>query len=225
MNPWPILVASLFGSAHCAAMCGLIAGAAGRRPAEASAYHGARLLGYLVLGVVGGLVGTAAERLGLWAGITGFASRAAGFGLVAFGLTAMLASLGLRTPGWRGGHGWLAPVAARGRTLRPLGRGALLGLVTAALPCGWLYAFVAVAAGTGNPWSGAAAMAVFWLGTVPAVAGAGLLVSRLAGPLRARLPLLAGAVMVVFGLVTALARPSPAHHPAPSAAIDDHRPR
>ncbi|MBE7450024.1 MAG: sulfite exporter TauE/SafE family protein [Kofleriaceae bacterium] len=41
-------------------------------------------------------------------------------------------------------------------------RAALLGLLSAALPCGWLWAFVVVAAGTGSPVGGALVMTAFW---------------------------------------------------------------
>lgn len=51
----------------------------------------------------------------------------------------------------------------------PVVRAAATGLFTTLLPCGWLYAFVVTAAGTGSgtPLHGAALMAVFWLGTLP----------------------------------------------------------
>lgn len=224
MTIWPILVASLVGSPHCAAMCGLIAGAAGRRPAETVAYHGSRLVGYLTLGLAGGLVGVAAERLGAWAGLVGTATRVAGIALVLFGLAGILTSLGVGPGRWfRGGHGWVGRVAARGRNLPPLPRASLLGLVTALLPCGWLFAFVAVAAGTADPIRGAATMGAFWIGTVPAVVAAGFFISRLAGPLRARLPIVSGAVLVVFGLVTVLARPSQhATHAGRQPAAGNH---
>ena len=59
--------------------------------------------------------------------------------------------------------------------LTPLPRALCVGLLTAFLPCGWLYLFASYAAGTGSPFWGAAFMAAFWLGSVPALvlAGAG----------------------------------------------------
>ncbi|MGE0441867.1 MAG: sulfite exporter TauE/SafE family protein [Gemmatimonadales bacterium] len=227
MTLWAVFLGSLVGSAHCAAMCGLIAGAAGRRPTHAAAYHLSRLTGYLILGLIGGAAGAGAERLGTLAGLTGTATRIAGVSLAVFGVGVMLSAAGLRPLRWNPGHGWIGRVAARGRALPPLGRASVLGLVTAALPCGWLFAFVAAAAATADPVRGALTMAVFWTGTVPAVAGAGLMLARLAGPLRARLPLVSGAVLVGFGLYTALVRPGSGHagHDAalPAAApMHDH---
>jgi sulfite exporter TauE/SafE len=62
---------------------------------------------------------------------------------------------------------------ARFRQLPPVPRAALLGLSTTLVPCGWLYAFVATAAGTGDAASAMGAMFVFWVGTVPALVAAG----------------------------------------------------
>lgn len=222
MNLWPILLASLVGSPHCAAMCGLVAGAAGRRATTALAYHGSRLAGYLALGALAGALGATAESVGRIAGTTGVAARIAGIVLVCFGLVGVLAALGWRRPTGTGRlHRIATSVAVRGRALPPVRRAALLGIVTTLLPCGWLYAFVAAAGSTAAASQGALAMSLFWLGTVPAVATAGALVSRLAGPIRARLPLLSAATLIVFGLVTVLARPSHRHDETPSA-IHDH---
>ena len=62
---WAILLVSLVGSPHCAGMCGpFIAFCVGtekqspsRHAAVQGAYHGGRLLSYLLLGVVAGLLG------------------------------------------------------------------------------------------------------------------------------------------------------------------------
>ena len=53
--------------------------------------------------------------------------------------------------------------------LSPLPRALSTGLLTAFLPCGWLYLFALKAAGTGSPLQGALFMIAFWLGSVPAL--------------------------------------------------------
>ncbi|HQR18453.1 MAG TPA: sulfite exporter TauE/SafE family protein, partial [Gemmatimonadales bacterium] len=50
--------------------------------------------------------------------------------------------------------------------------------------------------------AGALVMAAFWAGTVPVLAGVGALAQRAAGPLRARIPVLTAAALVVLGLLT-----------------------
>ena len=65
-------------------------------------------------------------------------------------------------------------------------RGAATGLLTTLLPCGWLYAFVITAAGTGNALAGAGLMATFWVGTLPMLTIVGIGVRKLAAPLAAK---------------------------------------
>ena len=72
--------------------------------------------------------------------------------------------------------------------LRPGNRALVIGLLTALLPCGWLYAFAIVAARTGSILFGAAVMAAFWLGTVPILASLGVGVQTLTGTLGRRIP-------------------------------------
>jgi sulfite exporter TauE/SafE len=66
--------------------------------------------------------------------------------------------------------GRMQQTALRGE---PVARSLGTGICTALLPCGWLYAFVAMAAGSGQAASGAFLMLVFWTGTVPILAGIG----------------------------------------------------
>jgi len=79
------------------------------------------------------------------------------------------------------------------------------------LPCAWLYAFVATAAGTGSPVRGALVMAFFWAGTVPALAAIGVLARGALGPLSRRLPLVTASLLVVVGLLTLGQRLVPSH--------------
>lgn len=88
-------------------------------------------------------------------------------------------------------------MALRAREKPPLWRAGTMGLSSALLPCGWLYAFVVLAAGAGSSWAGAALLSAFWLGTLPALLGLGLGVERLSGAMRAHLPRL-GAVAVTL---------------------------
>ena len=88
------------------------------------------------------------------------------------------------------------------RVLSPLPRALCIGFLTAFLPCGWLYLFASYAAGTGSPLSGAAFMAAFWLGSVPALLLAGVGMQTLARLVGRRLPLVTALVIVALGVVT-----------------------
>jgi len=202
-----ILTASLVGSPHCAGMCGpfaVLAVGPDRRPRNTVAYHAARLAGYLALGAVFGLVGAGIDRAGTAAGIARGAAIVAGFVMFVWGATTVLRWSGVRIPPLvRTGDGGLwTPLAARLRGQPPALRAAGLGLLSAALPCGWLWIFVAMAGATGRPLAGAGVMAVFWAGTLPAFALLGLAAQRSAGPLRRYLPLVTGTILVVAGLMT-----------------------
>ena len=90
----------------------------------------------------------------------------------------------------------------RVRRTRPAARAWLAGALTGLLPCGWLWAFVVAAAGTGGALAGAAVMAVFWLGTVPAMTGGLALAGPLLDRLRRRLPTVTALALLALGLAT-----------------------
>ena len=216
-----IMIASLTGSLHCAGMCGaFVAFAVGtggdlerdRRWKLHAAYNSGRLITYTLLGVFAGLVGASLDLAGDLVGIQRAAALLAGGSMVAFGVLAILRINGVRVP--------KAPVpkpmrdgVQKGfkavRDKPPVVRALATGLLTTLLPCGWLYAFVIVAAGTADPLLGGLAMASFWLGTLPVLVGLGVgvtgILDRLTG-LGHRVPLVAACLVVMVGMFTVLAR-------------------
>jgi sulfite exporter TauE/SafE len=96
--------------------------------------------------------------------------------------------------------------------LKPVARSLVIGLLTAFLPCGWLYAFAIIAAGTASGLMGAAVMVAFWLGTVPVLASLGVGVQAVTGTVGRRIPLVTALVVVALGLYTIAGRMTiPAH--------------
>lgn len=233
-----VLVSSLVGSPHCAGMCGgfvcFVAGdgrGAGRRLAVA-AYNAGRLLSYLALGLVAGAVGHGVDRLGAAAGVARAAATAAGALMVLWGGFELGKALGWwRAPRPRPApwHGALAAAARAVRDWPPAARGLAIGLATTLLPCGFLYAFVAVAAGTGSAISGVLVMAAFWLGTVPVMAGLGLVAEQAIARLRRRAPAWTALALLAIGLLTLAGRLTPrpnghgAHAPATHEATHGDR--
>jgi sulfite exporter TauE/SafE len=213
-----VFLASLLGSTHCAGMCGgflLFAIGAddpgrGWRTALQVAYNAGRLLSYATLGAIAGAVGSALDLSGeAMLGVQRVAAAGAGALILAFGIVTLCRELGV------GAGRFKAPSAMVNLTQRvyraasglgPIKRAAAVGLSSALLPCGWLYAFVAASAGTGSPLVGAVTMAVFWAGTLPMMATLGAGVQLLAGPLRARLPLITAAALVIVGVATVTGR-------------------
>ncbi|MEO0812099.1 MAG: sulfite exporter TauE/SafE family protein [Myxococcota bacterium] len=205
-----VLGASLVGSVHCAGMCGplvlLYAGSGTTRRSSHVLYNVGRLIAYLALGAVAGSLGGMVDLAGALLGLAGLATLSAALFLAGYGAlrVAELAGL-LRSSPSRISR---AALSLNQRVLRlpPRLRAIGLGSASALLPCGWLYAFVAVAAGTGSALLGSIAMLAFWLGTLPALSLVGLGGARLWAPLRSRAPWFAALSLVIVGLATVAVR-------------------
>ena len=227
-----VLGASLLGSVHCAAMCGgfvclysgvgtLHRGPDHRRVRTALmphvAYNAGRLLSYALLGVMAGSIGRGVDRLGSLVQVSRLAVIVSGALMVAWGGSSILAALGARVPQIgvpRVVQTTFGGVLARFRGHSAVARGGATGLLTTLIPCGWLYAFVATAGGTGTVRDAVLVMVFFWLGTLPMMAAVGAGAQRLFGGFRQRLPLVAAGVAVVLGLLSMAGRLSvrPADH-------------
>lgn len=216
--------ASLMGSVHCAGMCGGMVGFATaslnrkRRVAGHVGYHLGRLVAYMTLGMAAGAFGLGVDTAATRGGVGGSAALLAGALMIVWALVKLL-------PGqWLSGR-WLPERWRRASANRSparsgcsvLGRGfslaftwvkhlpatlrsSALGLATGLLPCGWLYAFVLAAVGTGNVLAGAALLVAFWLGTVPALLGVGSVAQLLGTRAQRWLPTLSACVLLVIGL-------------------------
>lgn len=235
-----VLAAAFIGSPHCAGMCGgfvcFVSGEASgpRRWLAQAAYHGGRLLSYLLLGAAAGALGAGIERAGASAGVGRAAPIGAGILMLAWGGARLAHAMGVGSdragtgvrPG--GAHALasrlLAPAMRALRAWHPTTRGLAIGILTTLIPCGFLYAFVAIAAGTGSPAGGLLVMGAFWVGTVPVLAALGVAADRAVGVLRLRLPVLSALLLIVLGLLTLAGRLRPIegrhHHTAamPAAA-------
>jgi hypothetical protein len=223
-----ILAASLVGSVHCAGMCGgfvcFYTGSASGTDATALRahfmYHAGRLTSYLTLGALAGVLGAGVSRAGSLVGVSHAAAVVAGALMVAWALSAIAAQRGISLGAARAPEAWQK---ALGRVLhavhaQPMAvRAGLTGLFTTLLPCGWLYVFVATAGGTGTVRSALATMAVFWLGTVPALLAVGVGAQRVLAPFRRRLPAFSAVVVLVMGLL------SMSGHLAPAANHAQHQ--
>jgi uncharacterized protein len=218
-----VFVASVLGSLHCAAMCGplvAIHGRAGLRHGAAF-HHLGRLVGYAALGALAGAVGSAVDLAGRALALQRVAMVVAGGVVLAAGLVALAKALGWRRdrPATRGAFD---VAVGRLRRVPPRRRAVVFGALTALLPCGWLWAFVVTAAGTGHVAAGAAVMTVFWAGTLPLLVGATVLFAPLVGRLRERVPVLTAIVLLALG-VAALVHRVPLLAPAGDDVPACHR--
>lgn len=196
-----VLVASLLGSVHCGAMCSAFACLANSGRQRGAWYHGGRLLAYIALGGTAGLVGAGLDTAGLIANVQRSAALVTSVALVVWGLAQLRQALRARRFGgatlWAG---VLARLVQRTTTWDPRARAVTIGLTTALLPCGWLWAFVATAMGTGAPLRGMAVMVAFWAGTVPMLVAVTAGAKRWGPIARVRWPIASASLVVLLGL-------------------------
>ena len=214
-----VFVASLLGSLHCVGMCGgfvaFYSGADGsggsRRLLSHGAYSGGRLVAYSILGLAAGAIGAALDLAGSLAGVQRIAAVVAGVVMIVWGVLALLQIGGVKI--FRHGSGsavsrWLGRGIQLVGNRPPLVRATVVGLLSGVLPCGWLWAFVVTAAGTGSAFGGVAVMAAFWAGTVPVLLALGLGAQVIGVPLRKHIPAVTALILVALGLYAIIGRPA-----------------
>jgi hypothetical protein len=190
---------------HCLGMCGPLVTMFGvqfraRRFAGLPyqlLYHTSRVGVYVIFGA---LVGGLGSALGLGDSL----GKVAGTVSLLLGLGVVL--LGLGYLGWlplgriEGAGDWLSRAMSwalrQDSSARVLALGALNGL----LPCGLVYSALLVAASTGGLLMGAAGMAVFGLGTMPALLVMGVGAGALSARVRQVFARVAGVLIVVVGV-------------------------
>lgn len=205
MEYWLPLAAGLFGSLHCAGMCGPLvlafsargACGSGRVPAVRVhlAYHAGRLLSYVCLGLLAGAAGSAIAVLG----------GAASWRALVSGLLMIIA-----------GSLILVRLPLPGRCLFPLrllsglfsigtAETALYaGLCTPILPCGMLYAMIMQAAAAGSILGGGVTMLAFVAGTIPALGLMGAASAAIGQRWRVHAHRISGIAVILMGMLLLL---------------------
>ena len=162
--PLAVFVASILGSAHCVTMCGPIAITVNNSSGYISLYHIGRLISYLILGILAGLIGETflSNNLSFISTISVVLISAffiyTGYKLVIgkpleFLPSKTIASLISKPAKWS---------LSQSRPVKSL----TLGIVNGFLPCGWVYIFVIGAVTTKSPLYSAVILFIFWLGTI-----------------------------------------------------------
>lgn len=210
-----IFLTGLLTSLHCLGMCGPIVlayaansnGAAQANGNSAAfklhaAYNAGRIMSYVLLGVLAGLLGIALGAM---------LNKVAEIVAIAGGVIMIIAGLGML--GFIPLPSFLVTGKA-GSVLRKI-HGALLrrrslaskfalGLLTPLLPCGILYAMFAKASTSGSIANGALTMATFGIGIVPALLLMGSLSSLLSLRLRKGAEQLAAFAIIFMGVILVL---------------------
>lgn len=201
-----VLTAGFVGSAHCVGMCGPLVYSLTQRRGSAIAYHLSRLLSYSTAGAFSGTFGSQLflEGSSPWlagAALALFAALLAGVGLRQLSASSLHFQIPQRVRRtFSKFNQFLWARVFRYRDSSPRAAAAVAGATSVFLPCGHLFAFLSVAALTGSALHGAATMAAFAVGTLPALGFGVSLLQRLTSPRRrARI---AGALFICAALVS-----------------------
>jgi sulfite exporter TauE/SafE len=210
-------IAGTAASVHCLAMCGGLSGAlalrtrrAGASPADSIGhsltYQAGRLSSYAIAGAI---VGAAGATLDAFVHLERFAVAMrllAGLVMIAMAVGILFKWRPLALIERFGGRVWsrIAPLA-RGVPATSFRGSLLLGMLWGWLPCGMVYSMLLIAALAGSGVMGAATMLCFGAGTVPAVLAAGWSSTQLLRRSAGRIHVVAGVLLLTFGLFTALA--------------------
>lgn len=213
---WIAFTLGFFGSLHCLGMCGplIIATHSVRKLAGVGlifstlTYNLGRTLGYIILGLAAGILGSVVALAGAQKGFS-----------VAIGVMLIAAGIFSVNPDNLIGK---IPVFSRFIThinqklseyLRKTSRvpAWIVGLVNGFLPCGLVYIGIAGAASLNNIWGSAGFMLFFGLGTMPAMTAAAMLHGNLPQRFKSlfrnlypAVTLLLGIYMVYRGLMSRL---------------------
>lgn len=205
MYLWTAFLIGLVGSAHCAGMCGPIALALPlrsdnwlRRIAGGLTYNSGRILTYMLLGALFGLLGKGLHMAGfqLWASVI------VGALMIAFVVVPLLFR---QLPSVNTiFEGYSARLMGGFRRLfRNSSYPSLfgIGLLNGILPCGLVYVAVAGAINTTGVVEGMMYMALFGLGTVPVMLAVSLAGTMISLKLRVFINKLSPYVIVLLGVL------------------------
>lgn len=243
MNIEPLIAAfmiGLLGSTHCFGMCGGIVGAlstgltdhlraSGTRHVMAQlAYNLGRISSYTLAGVLTGALAAQISMMGV-AGDLPLGRYLAAIIMILFGIyiTGWWHSLlWLERAGsylWR----YIEPLGRRLLPVRSVGQAYLLGTLWGWLPCGMVYAALALAMSSADALEGGAVMLAFGAGTLPAMLLMGVAFQRFGRLIRQPwVRRVAGLLVIGLGLFMLLASPGQhghhAHPPGPGGAMPHH---
>jgi uncharacterized protein len=224
----------LLGGVHCVGMCSGIVGAlsSGLAPgirlsrwrffSALIAYNGGRITSYGLAGLLLGLLGQQVGALAVFGSfpvgrvVGGVFMILFGFYLVGWGHVLLVLERA-------GAHLWkrIEPLGRRFIPVQGSGQAFLLGLVWGWLPCGLVYAVLALALAGGSVLYGGLVMLTFGLGTLPLMLSMGFAIGTLTRVLQGRiLRTLAGVAIMSFGLYTLLLAPPMHNHHVQHGSVE-----
>lgn len=202
-------VIGFVGSAHCAGMCGGIVLSCAPDIKHNSMYQVGRLLGYIFIALLAGVIGqalsisTASKELTIASGIM------IGGGLIYLGFKGL----------FQKGFKIKMPKKIESIIYRVWGKALpkkdneknyktafTVGALSILLPCGLLYSVVLTLGALNSPAWAILSVTTFWLGTLPAMSFAPTLIKKVLRPLSLKLPLVTSVFLIMLGVSTVIYR-------------------
>lgn len=197
------LLLGLAGSLHCAGMCGPLILAmpfhqtgGSRGTQHLLAYHAGRILVYMLLGVLFGMIGQGVAI----AGVQKVLSVAAGIFLIAMAFVMwrfefLVASI----PGFSRYTGTIQRLIGEGMRKQGYTGAMWLGALNGLLPCGLVYGALAGAISTTEAAEGGLFMLLFGAGTLPMLLVVSLLGNKAGNQIRKKMGVIQPLLMIIAG--------------------------
>lgn len=200
--PWVSFIAGFGGSLHCVGMCGGLVTASCEGSKDVFRYQFGRLLGYLMLGALAGMIGSFLNFKTSHPLMTLIPSILVGLLFIFWGVQS-----------FRGKKAEIPTPKFLGRLYTKLWKNLVqknknftkaffTGLISIMLPCGLLYGVVLSTVALQHTTDALLSMFFFWLGTVPAMVAAPGVIQRFLKPFKARLPKVYAISLMLIGVMT-----------------------
>ncbi len=217
--PYLAISMGLISSFHCVGMCGPIAlalpvhkGPRVQQIAGVLAYNAGRALTYAMFGMVIGTLGASLA----WLGALRYVSILIGVAMLVYAFWPSGLEHRLRMPlFWQKTVSLLRQRMATYLKKSDLSGMLLLGMLNGAIPCGMVYMALMSSVATGSGWGGAIFMALFGLGTMPAMLALGIAKQQFTPALRTRIRRLTPVLVAIAG-IWLVARGVMTSYPGPS---------
>lgn len=200
--PWVSLVAGLSGSLHCIGMCGGLVTASCQKSQDIYRYQFGRLLGYLALGLLSGLLGNVFHLNVVHPLFSIVPSLLIGALFIYWGVKNYQGKKSpLTTPKFMGQFYtklWTKMVHKNNNFSRAF----FTGLISIFLPCGLLYGIVLGTLALEHTHEALISMFFFWLGTVPGMVLAPAIIQKILKPFKSSLPKTYAIGLIALGILT-----------------------
>ncbi len=205
-----LFIAGVTGSFHCIGMCGGFPIALGsvsnqrtsRKVLNQLLYNSGRIFTYTFLGIVLGYLSLKISEIKPILHTQVIVSIVAGVFMILIGLQVLGMLRERAIPGFTPIYIFIKRAISSFIGYKSLGAPFYLGIFNGFLPCPLIYAFLFKAAISGSPDKGALTMLSLGLGTIPTMFLIGSLNVIISPRVRAKIILVPGLVILIFGIIT-----------------------